>query len=96
MEYLFDKMLFILQKMESYLAKLQDETTGAIFCKEHKSYHTRAAEAALIFATLYKYTRDLSYAKRAIKLIDWLISKQSYDGSWPETEYMLLHNLYQV
>jgi hypothetical protein len=46
--------------------------------------HSRAAEAVYPFAVAYKHTGNIRYRAAAIRVVNWLITKQQAGGAWGE------------
>jgi hypothetical protein len=46
--------------------------------------HSRAAEAVYPFAVAYKHTGDIRYREAAIRVVNWLLTKQQANGAWGE------------
>jgi hypothetical protein len=66
----------------------KDANYGALICpstnpQEHP-LHSRAAEAAYPFAVAYQHTGSIRYRDAAIRVVDWLITKQQANGAWGE------------
>lgn len=49
--------------------------------------HTRAAEAVFPLSVAYKHSQNIKYLESAVRLGNWLIRNQKFDGSWKETPW---------
>ena len=82
--------LEVLYQLCNALCRLQitdpeSEDFGAIHCISCNTLHTRAGEAVYPLAVAYKYSSEEMYLTAAIRLGNWLISRQSREGFWYET-----------
>ena len=64
-----------------------DPEFGGLLDPENNIYYTRAAEAVYPFTVMYRYTGDRKYLVAAIRVGDWLISKQEKTGEWIENPW---------
>ena len=66
----------------------KDPNYGALVCRstnpQEHPLHSRAAEAVYPFAVAYKHTGNIRYRVAAIRVVDWLITKQQASGAWGE------------
>lgn len=49
--------------------------------------HTRAAEAVFPLSVAYKHSQNIKYLESAVRLGNWLIRNQKFNGSWKETPW---------
>ena len=66
----------------------KDPDFGALVCPstnpQDHPLHSRAAEAVYPFAVAYRHTGDIRYREAAIRVADWLVTKQQANGAWGE------------
>lgn len=74
--------------LTTQITKAADPNYGALLCPstnpDNHPTHSRSGEAVYPFAIAYKHGKDAKYSAAAVKLGNWMITKQNPAGYWGE------------